>query len=50
MGLGVRALIALLEGVLALEPGQLVDGDIQLVGDPGVRAALTHPRLLIWFS
>ena len=38
------ALVAALEVVLALEAGQLVDRDVQLVGDPGVRAALAHPH------
>ena len=33
-----------LEVVIALEPREVVDGDVELVGDPGVRAALPHPH------
>jgi hypothetical protein len=30
--------------VLALERPDIADGDVELMGDPGVGAALAHPR------
>jgi len=43
-GPGAAFLCASVQLVLALEAGELVDRDVDLVGDPGVRAALAHPQ------
>jgi len=38
-----RGRLVLVQMVLALEPGEVVDADVELVRDPGVGAALAHP-------
>ena len=43
VGRGQAGRLAFVELMLPLEPGQLIDADVELVGDPGIGPPLAHP-------